>query len=103
MGEEEIKYEPLLDNIDTETLMKDDDFEIDTGSRDGLHGVKLEDPVLKDKGNLAARERPWTSVKKQIDGRSRHERTSTIATKKEAAIFDSGHMVIDSANETTYW
>ena len=37
VGDEDIKYEPLLDDFNEETLMNEDDFEIDTGSRDGLH------------------------------------------------------------------
>ena len=44
MGDKDVIYKPLLDNIDTETLMNVDDCEIDTGSRDGLHGVNQEDP-----------------------------------------------------------
>ena len=80
-------YEPLLDNIDTEMLINEDNFEVDTGSRDRLQGVKQEDPVLKDKRKLAAQEKPGTSGEEQVDGRSRH----------------CGHMVIDSTNETTYW
>ena len=32
VGDEDIMYEPLLDNIDAETLMNGDDFKIDMGS-----------------------------------------------------------------------
>ena len=82
----------------------EDDFEIDTGLRDGMEGVKQEDPVQKDEGKLAARERPGTLGEKQVDGCFCHERT-VVATTKEATIFNCGHVVIDSANETTcmYW
>ena len=44
---------------------------------------------------------PGISGEEQVDGRSRHERT-VVATMKEAAIFDCGHVVIDFAYETTY-
>ena len=57
MGDEDIMHGPLLGDVDAETLMIEDNFEIDTGLRDRLHGVKQEDPVLKDKGKLAAQER----------------------------------------------
>ena len=53
--------------------MNEDNFEVDTGSQDGMQGVKQEDPILKDKGKLAARERSWVSGEKQVDRRSRHE------------------------------
>ena len=56
MGDEDIMYELLLDDI-AETLMNEGDFEIDKGSRDGPHSVKQEDPILKDEGKLAAQER----------------------------------------------
>ena len=75
MGDEDIMYEPLLDDIDVEMLMNEDDFEIDTGSQDGLQGVKQEDPVLKDEGMVEARERPGTSGEEQVDIRSCDERT----------------------------
>ena len=63
VGDEDIMYEPLLDDKDVKMLINEGDFEIDTGSRDGLQDVKQEDCVLKDEGNLAARERPGTSGK----------------------------------------
>ena len=40
LGGEDIMYEPLLDNTDVETIMNEDDFEIDMGSRNGLQGVE---------------------------------------------------------------
>ena len=49
-------YEPLLDNTYVETLMDEDDFEIDTGSRDRLQGIKQEDPTLRDDRKLATRD-----------------------------------------------
>ena len=70
--------------------MKEDDFEIDAGSRDRLQGILEKDPVLKEEVKLAARERPGTSETEQVDGRSRHERP-VVTTMKEAAIFNSGH------------
>ena len=99
MGDEEIMYEPLLYRCGD---VKDDDFEIDTGSHDKLQGIKQEDPVRKNEGKLAAQERPGTSGEEQVDGRSPHKQT-VVTTTKEAAIFDCGHVVIDSANETMYW
>ena len=39
-------------------VKNEDDFEIDTGSQDGLQGIKQEDPILKDAGTLVAGERP---------------------------------------------
>ena len=42
MGDEDIMYKPLLDDINADTLMNEDDFEIDMGSRNGLQGVKQE-------------------------------------------------------------
>ena len=83
MGDEDIMCELLLDDIDEETLMNEDDFEIDTGSRDGLQGVKQEDPVLKDKEKLAAREKPGTSGKEQVDGCSSHEQNVVIRQRKK--------------------
>ena len=76
VGDKDKMYELLLDDIDAETLMNEDDFEIDTGSRDVVQGVKQEDPVLKDEEKLAARERqgPHTG-EEQVDGRSRHKQT----------------------------
>ena len=56
MGDEDIMYKPLLDDIHVEAetfIMNEDDFEIDMGSWDGLQGVKQENPVLKDKEKLA--------------------------------------------------
>ena len=102
VGDEDIMYEPLLDDIAAETLMNEADFQIYTGSWDGLQGVKQEDFILKDEGKLAAREKPGTSgEEQQVDGSSRHKRT-VVTTTKEATIFECGHMVIDSTNETTY-
>ena len=75
MGDEDIMYKSLLDYIEAETLMNEDDFEIDTGSRDGLQGVKQEDPVLKVEGKLAAWEKPGTSGEDQVDGRLHYEQT----------------------------
>ena len=43
--------------------MDEDDFEIDTWSRDGLRDVEQDDPALRDKEKLEARERPGTSGK----------------------------------------
>ena len=47
VGDKDIMHELLLDDIDMVMLMNEGDIEIDTGSWDGLHGVKQEDPVLK--------------------------------------------------------
>ena len=75
VGNKDIVYEPLLDNMDAETLMNEGNFEIDMGSSEGLQGVKQDDPILKYERKLAAQERPGTSEKEQVDGRSRHEQT----------------------------
>ena len=76
-------------------LKDENNFKIDMESRDGLQDVEQEDPVLKDKRKLEARERPGTSGEEQVDGCSCHKRT-IVTTTKEAAIFDRGHVVIDS-------
>ena len=39
-----IMYEPLLDYIDVKTLMDENDFQIDTGSLDGVQGKEQEIP-----------------------------------------------------------
>ena len=39
-GRYRMMYKPLLDDRDAETLINNTHFEIDTGSQDGLHGVK---------------------------------------------------------------
>ena len=46
-GLEDIMYKQLLGDIhvDVETFMDEDDFEIDTGSRDGLQGIDQEKQV----------------------------------------------------------
>ena len=100
MGDEDTMYEPLLYDINSETLMNEDDFEIDMGSRDELQDLK-QDPVLKYKEKLAAWERPWTSGKELVDRHS-HQKRTVVTTTKQAANFDCGHVVIDSANEATY-
>ena len=51
---------------------------------------------------MAAQEKPGTSGKEQVDGRSRHEQIA-VTTMKEVTIFGCGHVEIDSANETMYW
>ena len=58
MGDEDIMYKPLLDNVDVETLINESDFKIDTGSLDRLQGIEQENPVVKDEGKLAAQGRP---------------------------------------------
>ena len=82
-------------------LMNEDDFEIDAGSQNGLQGIKQEDPGLKVEWKLVAWERPGTPEEEHVHGRSCHELTF-VTTMKEAAIFDCGPVVIDSANETSY-
>ena len=94
VGDENIMCEPLL-YMYVETLMDEDDFEIDTGSCDGLQSVEQEDPPLRNERKLEAWERPRTSGEKQVDGRLLHEWTVVMATK-EAALFDHGHVGIDS-------
>ena len=54
VGDKDIMHEPLVDDIGAKTLTNKGDFEIDTGSRDVLQGVKQEDPVLKDKEKVEA-------------------------------------------------
>ena len=77
-----------------ETSRNEDNFEIDTGSRDGLQGIE-QDLVLINGGKLAAWERPGTSGEEQVDGCSCHEQT-VVTTAKEVA-FNCGNVVIDSA------
>ena len=59
--DKEFMYEPLLDNVDMETLMDEDNHEINakTGSRDEPQGVE-EEALPKRQGKLAAREKPGT-------------------------------------------
>ena len=48
--------------------MNEDDFEIDSGLRNGLPGVEQEDPALRrDEGKLEARERPGTSGEERVE------------------------------------
>ena len=81
MGDKDIMYELLLDDIDAEMLMNEGDFEIDTGSRDGLQSVKQEDPVLKTRGW-------WRPVKDQgLQGKSRQ--TDDCAMSEPLFSYDS--------------
>ena len=68
-------YEPLLDDLDVETLMEEDDLKIETKSRDQLRGVEQEDPVQRCQEMLATRERPGTLGIERKNGRSRQKRT----------------------------
>ena len=72
-------------------------------TRDHVKGrKKQENPIQKTREKLAALEKPGTSGEEQVDRRSRHEQI-VVTTTKEAVIVDCGHVVIDSANKTTYW
>ena len=82
VGHEDIMYELLLDDLDAETLMNEDHFEIDTGSQVRLHSVKQEGPVLKDEGKLEVDGKPGTSGEEQVDRCSHHERTVVTTTNK---------------------
>ena len=72
-GDEDVMYEPLLHDIDAATLMYEDDFEVETGSREGLRGVEQEEPALRDEGRLAARESLGISGEERVDRRPLHE------------------------------
>ena len=76
VGDEEIMYEQLLDDIDAETLTKND-FEIDTGSRRGKVGG------------------PGTAG--NIRGRAGRRTLAPQANR----CYDNERSC--SANETTYW
>ena len=52
MRDEDLMCEPLLDNINVETLMDKSNFVTDTGSRYRLQCVEQQDPVLKDEMKL---------------------------------------------------
>ena len=93
--DEDKMYKPLLTDIYVEMLTDEDDFEIDTGWCDKLQGVEQEDPILRNKRKLEARERPGTSREEQVDECSCH-RLTIVMTTKEATIFDHVHVVIDS-------
>ena len=56
-----------------------DDFEIDTGLRDELQGVKQEDPVLKDEGKLAAQERPTGNLRGRAGRRTLVPQANPVA------------------------
>ena len=60
-GDKDEMYEPLLDDIDVETLMAEGDFEVETGSREELRGVEQEDFAQKKQRRLAGRDRLRTS------------------------------------------
>ena len=75
--------------------MDENGFEIGMGSHEGLQGGEQEDPALRDERKLEARERPGMSWEKEVDRRLRHDRT-IVTTTKETAVFNCGHMVIDS-------
>ena len=47
VGDEAIMYEPLLDDTDVETLMDEDDFEIDTRSRGVRRNIKGRFPKVE--------------------------------------------------------
>ena len=87
-------YEPLLDDINVETLM-DDNFETNTKSCDWLQGLEQEDPTLRDERKLEAQERPGTSEEEQEDGHLCHKRF-IITITIESSVFDRSHLVIDS-------
>ena len=78
--------------------MNECDFEIDKGSRDGLHSVKQEDPILKDERKLVAQERQGPHAEEeQVGGCSCHKRT--VVKNERRYHFYCGNLVIDSANE----
>ena len=56
--DEDEMYEPLLGDVDVETLMEEDDLKIETGSRNELPVVQQEHPALTDQGKLAAQVKP---------------------------------------------
>ena len=58
--DEDEMYEPLLDNIDVDTLMEEDDLEIEKGSRDELRGMQQEHFARRDQGPLEKRRRTNT-------------------------------------------
>ena len=68
VGDEDIMYKSLLDNTAVETLVNEDDFEIDTGSRDRLHGLNQEDPILKTRGGWRHRKDHGPQREEQVDG-----------------------------------
>ena len=43
--DEKFIYKPLLDDRNAGTLMNEENFEIDTGPWDRLHGIRHEDPI----------------------------------------------------------
>lgn len=61
--DDNIIYKLLLD---VETLMDEDNFEIETESQGRLRGVEQKDPSLGDEGKLVARERLGTSGKEKV-------------------------------------
>ena len=83
--------------------MNEDDFEIDTGSRDRLHGVKQEDPILKLKRREEVGGPGKTNDLRERVGRwTLAPRANRCYDNEEAAIFDCSPVIIDSANETMY-
>ena len=64
-------YDPLLDDLDLETLMEDEDCGI---------GRAEEDPAHKTQEDEATREKPGTPGGECDGDRSRHERSASIIT-----------------------
>ena len=64
-------YHPLLDDLDLETLMKDEDC--------GIGGAE-EDPAHKTQEDVATREKPGTPGGERDGDRSCHKRSASIIT-----------------------
>ena len=90
VGDKDIMYEPLLDDIDVETLMTEDDLKIDMGAQDGLQAG----------GSHPERRGEVGSRGKTSDLRGRGGRWTLAPQAKrcyKAVTFDCNHIVIDSA------
>ena len=67
-------YDPLLDNIDLETLMEEGDEFLDPVA--GM--VEEEDPAHETRGDVATRQKPGTPGAVPNEDRSRHQRSASL-------------------------
>ena len=60
-------YDPLLDDLDTDTLMKGN-MDSESVSKNRVWGVKVENPTQKKQGTMVTQERPGTQGKYKVAG-----------------------------------
>ena len=72
-------YDPLLDDLDLDTLMEDEDC--------GIGGVE-EDPAYETQENVATRKKPGIPGGVRDGDRSHHERSASIVTTRAQPAFE---------------